>query len=76
MRGQENRILLILVVVVGGALLYGTLGRFSWEGLKAAAITLGALLAVTWSLVGFLWIQAKIRRWLRGGADSTLPPHS
>lgn len=75
MRGQENRILLILVVLVGGALLYPMLSRFSWEGLKTAAITLGALLAVTWSLVGLLWIQGKIRRWLRGEADSTLPPH-
>ena len=74
MRGQENGTLLILVVLVGGALLYPMLGRVSWEGLKTAAMTLGTLLAVTWSLVGLLWIQGRIRQWWRGKEDSTLPP--
>jgi hypothetical protein len=74
MRGRENGTLLILVVLVGGALLYPIRGRFSWAGLQTAAMTLGALLAVTWSLVGLLWLQGKVRRWLRGKADSTLPP--
>lgn len=74
MRAQENRILLILVALVGGALVYPMLGRFSWEGGKTAALTLGALLAVTWSLVGLLWIQGRIRQWWRGDEDSTPPP--
>ncbi len=76
MREQENRILLILVVLVGGALLYPMLSRLTWEKLGVAAITLGSLLAVAWSLVGLLWLQGKIRQWLHGKDDSNLPPSS
>jgi len=74
MREQENRIFLILVVLVGTALLYPILSRLTWEKLETTAITLGGLFVVTWSLVGVLWLLGKINQWFRRKDDSNFPP--